>query len=146
VKAEVRDGAAWLAGRRFGALVLPAGAELPGPAAELARKLREAGGIVMQDGDPARPFDPARLAAASPVGHLDPACGTVIVGRFRRDGRRVLAVVNVGTQPYTGRLRVEGESWRAADPATGRVEERKVSEGRLELSLPARAAVLLVGP
>jgi hypothetical protein len=41
---------------------------------------------------------------------------------------------------------VEGESWRAADPATGRVEERKVSEGRLELSLPARAAVLLVGP
>jgi hypothetical protein len=145
-KAEVRDGAAWLAGRRFGALVLPAGAELPGPAAELARKLREGGGIVMREGDPERPLDPARLAAASPVGHLDPACGTVIVGRFRREGRRVLAVVNVGTQPYTGRLRVEGESWRAADPATGRVEERKVSEGRLELSLPARAAVLLVGP
>jgi hypothetical protein len=52
----------------------------------------------------------------------------------------------VGTQPYAGRLRVDGETWRAADPATGRVEEWKVSEGRLEVSLPGRAAILLVGP
>jgi hypothetical protein len=146
-KAEVRDGAAWLVGRRFGALVLPAGVELPGPAAAAARKLQEAGGIVMQDGDAARPLELARLAAASPTGHLDPASGTVIVGRFRREGRRILAVVNVGTQPYAGRLRVEEGAWRAADPATGEVSPRKAgADGRLEVSLPGRSATLLIGP
>jgi len=145
-KAEVRDGAAWLAGRRFGALALPAGAELPEGAAAVARKLAGAGGIVMQDGDAARPFDVARLAAASPAGHLEPASGTVVVGRFRRDGRAILAAVNVGDRPYAGRIQVGEGAWLAADPASGRVEGRKAADGRLELALPARAALLLVGP
>ncbi len=145
-RAEVREGAAWLNGRRFGALVLPSGAELPGPAAAAAKKLQEGGGIVMQDGDAARPFDLARLSAASPAGHIEPANGTVIVGRFRRGGRPVLAAVNVGARSYEGRIRVGDGAWLAADPATGKVEGRKAAEGRLELALPARSALILVGP
>ena len=144
--AEVRGGAAWLAGRRFGALVLPAGAELPEEGAAVAAKLREAGGIVMQDGDPARPFDPERLAAAFPRGHLEPRSGTVLVGRFRREGRPILAVVNVGKDPYRGRIRVGAGAWQAADPASGRVEELGPAEGLVELVLLPRSASVLVGP
>lgn len=134
---EVRGGAAWLGGRRFGALVLPAGVELPGPAAAPAERMREGGGIVMQDGDPGRSFDLARLSAAFPRGHLEPGSSSVVVGRFRREGRPILAVVNVGRDPYRGGIRLgAGEAWQAAEPASGQVEERRPAGDLLGLDLP----------
>jgi len=137
-------------GRRFKALVLPVGVELPEAARGVVDRFVAGGGCVMRHGDSAGPsaFAGDRLAAIQRTGRIEPPCGQVVLGRFARDGRRILLLVNVGTAAYAGQVHVEEKGdWTLADPATGAV--RPVSgkaTGRIDVSMPARSACLLVGP
>jgi hypothetical protein len=72
----------------------------------------------------------------------------IIVGRFVRDGKDILLIVNVAAKEYNGAVRAENASaWLAADPATGRIGPAATdSNGNIVLSMPPRTALLLVGP
>ncbi|MGQ9650372.1 MAG: hypothetical protein ACUVXJ_09705 [Phycisphaerae bacterium] len=146
--AEVRDGKLWIRDRAFHTLVLPDGAELPEAASGVVAKFRDAHGRIVRDdmkGEPAR-FDGEDETGAS--GRLQPASDRIILGRFNRDGREILLLVNVGPQPYTGELSVRSSgTWWCAEPATGDVKREVVArQGRIAVSLPANASVIFVGP
>lgn len=146
--AEFREGTVWLKGRRFDALLLPAGAELP-PAAQAVAKRLAASGRLMQDGDPAKAVDFTRLSQFRPVGCLEPAGDKVVLGRFVGDGRDVLLLVNVGAKAYEGRVRVVNGAarWLQADPATGQITPcEAVDAEAISVSLPANHALLFIGP
>ena len=142
--AQIRHGLLWVKGRAFDALVLPAAVELPERVAKVAEQLKSHGGTVIQAGPQAPDFDAISPAA----GTLSPPTDRIVIGRFTRDGRQILLVVNVGAQSYSGKISIENpESWLAADPATGRIEGTETDEtGSILLSLPPRASLLLIGP
>jgi hypothetical protein len=54
-----------------------------------------------------------------------------------------LLLVNVGMAPYDGRVALSPGAWRAANPADGTV---RTLEPAGSLSLPARSAVVIIGP
>lgn len=146
--AQVRDGRLSIGDRSFHALMLPDDVELPEAAAQVVAKFKADGGQVIRDdmkGEPARVDRPAR---ASQSGRLQPPSGQVILGRFTRDGRQILLLVNVGTQTYTGEVSVRSPgTWWRADPATGDVKrEDVVKQGGIAISLPSNATLILVGP
>ena len=69
-----------------------------------------------------------------------------MLGRFRRDGREILLVLNAAKETYRGKLATDpaGE-WLLLDPATGTIKPVVVDPaGQIALELPARGAVLLV--
>ena len=71
------------------------------------------------------------------------------MGSFVRDGRHILLVVNVGKEPYHGKIAVGAAGgWRLLDPADGSIREaEKAGDGHVKLLLAPRQAVLLVqGP
>jgi hypothetical protein len=135
-------------GRSFDALLLPAGAQLPPQLAALAARLA-AQGRLMQDGDPAKAVDLNRLSQLRPTGRLELASDKVVLGRFVRDGRSLLLLVNAGATPYEGRARVlkDAARWLQADPATGQITACKALDAEaISVSLPANAALQFVGP
>jgi hypothetical protein len=146
--AEAREDGLLVKGRKFDALLLPAGAQLPPPLGAIAERLA-AFGRLMQEGDPARAVDFNRLSQFRPLGCLEPACEKVVLGRFVRDGRRLLLYVNVGAKAYEGRVRVVNGAarWCQADPATGQIAPCKVVDAdAISVSLPVNAALLFIGP
>ena len=69
-----------------------------------------------------------------------------MLGRFVRDGRPILLLVNVGRSDYAGTLTVSGGGWTAMDPATGAVQAASTTaDGRVVVKLKGRQAVVLVG-
>jgi hypothetical protein len=146
--AEVKDGGLWIKGRRFDAIVLPASAELPEPASAAVDRFRKAGGCVMRDGEKDAPVDTNRLEKIRPCGHIEPACDEVIVGRFVRDRREIVLVVNVAGRAYSGAARTTGAGpWQLADPATGAIRQGEAPRaGSTAISIPAQAAMFLIGP
>ncbi|MBN2128809.1 MAG: hypothetical protein JW741_04905, partial [Sedimentisphaerales bacterium] len=72
----------------------------------------------------------------------------LVVGRFMRGGRAILLAVNVGAAPYDGALTAsDPAAWRIADPDTGGIERARAADtGALAISLPPRAARILIGP
>ncbi len=144
--AELRDGL-WIKGRRFDALVLPAGVELPEAAADVIARYQAAGGHVLRDGGSDAAVKTRWLTELAAGGHLQPACDRVVAGRFGRNGREILLLVNVGDRPYAGKCRLSGSSWSLAEPASGQVKPVLPDrEGNAALNLPAESAVVLVGP
>jgi hypothetical protein len=131
----------------FKAILLPDGVELPAAAARVVADFRGKGGQVLADG-----LDAARLSAAviletlKPPYRITPASDRIVLGRFQRDSRPVLLLVNVGRAPYAGRLTVEvGSAWHVMDPATGTVEAAQADgPDGVGLSLAPRQAVILV--
>jgi hypothetical protein len=146
--AEVRDGKLWIRDRAFHTIVLPDGAELPEAASGVVAKFRDADGRIVRDdmkGEPAR-FDGENKTGAS--GRLQPASDSMIFGRFNRDNREILLLVNVGPQAYAGTVSVRrpGTWWRA-DPAAGEVKREEVAGQKgITISLPANASIILIGP
>ncbi len=142
---EVCDGALWIRGHRYDAIILPAGVELPEGAAAVVERFARAGGRLMRDDDRAAAFDARTLALRQRTGPLEPACGHIVAGRFTRDGREILLLVNVGDAPYTGRVRVpSGSRWWLADPATGGVSVAAPDGAdAVRVALPARATLLV---
>lgn len=146
--AEVRDAGICIGGQRFAALVLPAGVEMPNSAAKKVDRFEAAGGLVFRHRASGKGIDFSALAGVYESGALSVRTERVLVGRFVRDGRNILLVVNVAAKPYSGAIVVKnGVQWLVADPANGRIEHAKTDEtGGIAVSLPSRGAVLLIGP
>ena len=146
-RAEVRDGSIWIAGRRFEALVLPARVELPASASKVIRQFEAAGGMVLLDTDSGKGADLDSLSDIYPSGRLAEPNERIIVGRFERQGRDILVVVNVATESYAGKMSAKPDTqWLIAHPDSGQIERIATDDsGRIALSLPPRGVVLLIG-
>ena len=146
--AEVRDSGLLIGPHQFSALVLPAGVDLPKPAAEKLERFKAAGGSVIKAKPSLSGNDFDALAGVYDNGALSVQSDRIIVGRFVRDGRDILLVVNVAAKPYTGAVSVTNlAKWLVAEPGSGRLERAKVNEnGQIIVSLPPRGSVLLIGP
>jgi len=146
--AEVRDSGLLIGPQQFSALVLPAGVDLPKPAAEKLEWFKAAGGRVIKAKPSLSGDDFNTLAGVYENGALSIQSDRIIVGRFVRDGRDILLVVNVAAKPYTGAISVTNATkWLVAEPAGGRLERAKVNEnGQITVSLLPRGSVLLIGP
>ena len=145
--AEVRDGKLWIRDRGFHTIVLPDGVELPEGAAKVVAKFKADGGQVIPKDMNDRPDGAVRENKRGQSGRLWPPSDRVILGRFKRDGREILLLLNVGAQAYTGGVSVGYPStWWLADPATGEVRREVYQQGGIVVSLPANATIVLVGP
>ncbi len=148
-QSPLRDGEPVLtiAGHSFTTLVLPEGVVLPKPAATMVEQFRAAGGRIVTDGERAQ-FNTVTLShAVRPENRLSPASETIALGRFRRDGRTILVLVNVAPRPYHGQLAVGTEgTWACLDPATGSNSPLATDgQGRLPIALSAHRAIAIVG-
>lgn len=145
-RAEVRDGSIWINGRRFEALVLPAQVELPDSAATIVNRFKAAGGKVLSDKNSRRGMDYDSLGRIYENGRLVEPNNRIVVGRFKRDSRDILFVVNVAAEPYAGDITIGRDAqWLAAFPDSGKIEQVETNNsGKIALSLPPRGAVLFV--
>jgi hypothetical protein len=147
-RAEVRNSDLIIGPQRFEALVLPAGVELPELVAKKLKRFEDAGGQVFRAKASQPEIDFDTLAGIYESGALSVKSDRIIVGRFVRDDRDILLVVNVAAKPYTGAVTAKNAAeWLVAEPASGRLERAKVVEaGQISISLPPRGTVLLIGP
>ncbi len=134
--------------QRFKTLVLPAGVELPEQAAQKLKQFDDAGGRIFRAEPSLSDADFQKLAGIYQNGALTLKSDRIVVGRFVRDDRDILLVVNVAAKPYTGAVTVaKAAEWVVAEPAGGRLEQAQAKEdGRIDLSLPPHGTVLLIGP
>lgn len=122
--AEVQDGGTLkIANNQYTTLVLPVDVQLPSEAAAVVEQFVQKGGCVIRDGvDEAAKSADVLKAEMNPAEQIAPASPHIAMGRFVRDGRQVLLLVNVGKEAYEGELRiVETGPWLALDPATGEI-------------------------
>jgi hypothetical protein len=137
------DGRIRIQGRPYRTILLPEGSELPPPAAAVVEAFRARGGQVLVD----RPETRGSLLEQVPRPYrVSPASDRLTLGRFVRDGREILLLVNVGREAYRGQLSGETRGrWTALDPATGEIRGCDLDEaGRLPVSLAARQSILLL--
>lgn len=146
--AEVIDSDLIIGPQRFKALVLPAGVELPEPAAKKLEQFEDAGGRIFRAELSMSDTDFGKLTGIFENGALSVKSDRIVVGRFVRDDRDILLVVNVAAKPYTGAVRVaKAAEWVVAEPAGGRLEPAEVKEaGWIAVSLSPHGTVLLIGP
>ncbi len=142
------DGSLKIAKNRYRTIVLPVHAQLPSEAAAVVDKFVEAGGRVLRAGsDEATASSEAFRDALNPPERIEPAQANIALGRFSRDGRRVLLLVNVGTDLYEGTLHTQpGAKWLVLDPATGEVTATKSESDTFPLKLAPRQTVILSQP
>ncbi len=127
----------------FGAVVLPAETSLPSAHiqkfATTGCVLREATG---------RKLDLSPLNDQYTSGLLNAPADKLVVGRFTREGRELVLVVNVGTEPLNRTISApEAAKWVVADPTNGTIESVQ-TEGPngIATSLPPKATRILIGP
>jgi hypothetical protein len=149
-RAEVlNDGFLAIGGQKYRVVVLPAAVDLPPAGGEILKQFSHSGGLVLRDGvaDGNRSCDKL-VATIHPATKIQPASPRIALGRFTRDGRQVLAVVNVGTQTYHGQLSVgPSGDWLVLDPATGTIDHATWNDdGTIVIALDARQTRLFVGP
>jgi hypothetical protein len=133
------DGTLKLANNRYRALLLPDNVQLPPEAAAVVERFVAKGGRVIRDGlDKAAESAESLKIILTPSERIEPASAQIALGRFARDSRQVLVLVNVGTEPYEGTLHVKANGgWLTLDPATG---EAKVADANPDGSLPLKLA------
>lgn len=134
-------------GRCFDALLLPADVDLPAPAMANVRRFEAGGGRILRD-VPGETISLGSLAALYDSGLIDDPQERIVVGRFTRDDRDLVLVVNVGTEPCDFDLSAsQAARWMVADPATGTMELVSADRPRwISLSLAPRATRILIGP
>jgi hypothetical protein len=134
-------------GRCFDALLLPADVDLPAPAMANVRRFEAGGGRILRD-VPGETISLGSLAALYDSGLTGGPQERIVVGRFTRDDRDLVLVVNVGTEPCDFDLSAsQAASWMVADPATGTIEPVSADRPRwISLSLAPRATQILIGP
>jgi hypothetical protein len=137
----------WIAGQRFEALILPAAVELPEPAEAVVKQFKATGGKVLIDktSGPAIDFD--SLDSVYRSGRLVVPNDQIIVGRFSRQGRDILMLVNVDSKSYSGRISGKNSAqWLIAHPDGGQIERITIDEsGMMEISVPSHGVILLIG-
>jgi hypothetical protein len=145
--AKIHDKDIWIAGQRFEALILPAAVELPEPAEAVVKQFKATGGKVLIDktSGPAIDFD--SLDSVYRSGRLVVPNDQIIVGRFSRQGRDILMLVNVDIKPYSGRISGKNSAqWLIAHPDSGQIECITIDEsGMMAISVPSHGVILLIG-
>ncbi len=141
-RAEVQnDGSLKIGQQQYRSLVVPAGAKLPDGAAASVARFVSLGGRVVDERVDGKPIPQETLIGMlrSPV-TIQPASPHIALGRFVRDQRQILVVVNVGTQPYEGQLSVSSNCrWLSLDPTTGSVQGAvQHDSGSVQLTLAPR--------
>jgi len=145
-RADVRGSQLNVRGHRFGALVLPAGALLPETAMEKIEQFKSNGGIVIQPVKQGAGIDFKKLSGLYTGGSLSAPNDRIVLGRFRRDGREILILVNVSSEPYHGGISCrKSAAWLAADPGTGRIDMATTDAGKVKISLKPHSAIFLIG-
>jgi hypothetical protein len=135
-----RDGHLEVGDMSYGSLVVPTGVKFPETAATVVDQFVKVQGQVLRDSDPSAALSPETLKAKlEPAVKIDPESERIAVGRFIRDGRAIVVVVNVGEQPFDGTLSLaHSHGWIVLDPATGRVSTACIAEnGDVALRLSA---------
>ncbi len=136
------DGTLAAGAGRFKAVLLPEGCQPPPETARLLDAFVKQGGrVISERAGQALPIDELR-----PPCRIDPPAAQIAMGRFLRDSRQILLLVNVGAQPYQGRLAgLAAGDWLTLDPATAAVRRAdETPAGGISLSLAARQSLLLV--
>lgn len=127
-------------GHEFDALLIPAASALPKDVINVVDRFQTAGGQVIR-GEEADETTGLRELAPFP---LIPAYPRIVLGRFQRDSREILLLVNIGEETYSGHIKVPAGVWTHADPATGVVKPAVISPEGVEVLLPSLATVLFV--
>ena len=90
------------------------------------------------DGASAEPWNATTFKERLDPPHcIEPASDRIVLGRFRRDGRKILVVLNAGKEAYRGKLAggAKGD-WLVMNPASGAIEEVMMDgSGQIELGL-----------
>jgi hypothetical protein len=156
--AKVFDKGLQIAGQRFEALVLPAEVELPeqalyrsgaGQAAAVVENFKASGGKVIQDNTSEQAINFNSLDSVYTSCRLAAPNDRIIVGRFQREGRDILLLVNVANKPYSGKISGKNSAhWLIAHPDNGNIERITTDEsGRIAISIPSHGVILLIsGP
>lgn len=128
----------------FDAIVAPAQTN---PPAGLMKRFLAAGGCALA-AKPGEKLNLSPLAAQYPSGRLNEPAERLVLGRFVRDGRELILVVNVGTETLDRKISAPGAAkWVVADPASGSIEPSRLENAHwIAISLPPKAARVLVGP
>jgi len=137
------DGTLAIRDQRYTTLVLPEDSELPPPAEAVVRTFRGRGGRLIVDRSDAQEL---LLEQQQPEYRISPPSEKIALGRFLRDGHRILLIVNVGSKELNGHLTGQtAGQWQAMDPATGAIQRCERDEaGNIPVALTGRQAVLLV--
>ena len=137
------DGRLIVGGIGYQVLALPESSELPEAAAKVVAAWRAAGGRIIADGPQART---QLMEACGTEARLEPPSERITLGRFARDGREILILVNVGREPYQGQLVAATPGvCQILDPATGEIAACPPAEGgKLPLRLAGRQTLLYV--
>jgi len=142
-----RDGTLAIGDYTFNALILPDDVKLPADAGGVVDRFRQHGGQVLADGPAEASLTRERLTSAiGPAYRFSPRSEHITLGRYVRDGRQVLLVVNVGAEAYEGHVTSGGvTAWGRMDPASGSIRRVSADEsGSVQLRLGPRQSVLLV--
>ena len=145
--AKIHDKDIWIARQQFKALILPAAVELPEPAEAVVKQLMVTGGKVLIDKTSGQAIDFNSLDSVYASGRLVVPNDQIIVGRFSRQGRDILILVNIDSEPYSGRISGENSAlWLIAHPDSGQIESTTTDEsGRMAVSVPSHGVILLIG-
>jgi hypothetical protein len=144
-QSDVRGSQLDIRGHRFGALVLPVGAMLPKTVREKIEQFKSNGGILIRPAKQGTGIDFKKLSGLYADGSLSTPNDRIILGRFQRDGREILMLVNVSSEPYDGGIACrKSATWLAADPGTGRIERATTDAGKVTVSLKPRSAIFLI--
>lgn len=145
--AKIHDKNIWIAGQRFEALVLPAAVELPMPTVAVVEQLKATGGKVLLDKTLGQEISFDSLESVYASGRLTEQYDQLVVGRFSRQGREILILVNVAAEPYSGRISGKNSAhWLVAHPDSGQIEPITTDEsGRIAISVPSCGVILLIG-
>lgn len=146
-KAAIRRGRLAIRQYGFRAIVIPDGVELPPSAGDLLERFQAAGGLVLHDAVPQQ-LDATRLKTIlDPAYGLEPATESIVLGRFRRDGRTVVVLVNAGTSAWDGRLRADRSgTWTLLEPASGVTRAVEAMGNAIRVSLQPMETLLLASP
>jgi hypothetical protein len=138
--ARLESGALRIGEHRFGTVVLPAEVVLPADAAGALERFEAGGGRVVREA--------GQAAGAYENGRLSEAAERLVMGRFVREGRELIVVVNVGAGPCERTMSAENAAkWVVADPSTGTIGAVQTQgRDRIVVSLPGRASRVFIGP
>jgi hypothetical protein len=129
---------------RFRAVVLPAETQAP---LAVVRHFEMEGGCVLRE-KAGEKLDLSPLDSLNAGVRLNKPAERLVAGRFTRDGRELILIVNIGTEALDRMLLVsDAAKWVVADPATGETGPARV-EGpdEIALALPPKAARVFIGP
>ncbi|GAB4132496.1 hypothetical protein [Thermopirellula anaerolimosa] len=139
------EGRLHLGGVELSALLVPMDAELPPEAAKVVAEWEAAGGKVIRD-NAERPIGVNNVRSeVVPDVVVEPADDALTLGRFSRNGRDILLLVNVGRSEWSGRVRSsKSGAWLVLNPHSAESESRGADAEGVSITLPPRETRILV--